>query len=226
MRTGRVSLAGVGRRRHRPVRGGTVLNGLAHETFAGRWTGHRPGRRMRLTAFPRSSRTTSCRGHTDDERHRRLGNRSPKPDTGSSRSSSGHRAWTLGKTQLPEFGFQCRRGSAHRRGAQPMDTDYTAGASSLRDFAFVASPTNDRWSDPHPPCNGLVGLKPSRSQLPLKDDDPQDTDPVDQRRRPDQSVATPLPSTGRAERIWRNRSLLRRSEGHRPRLPASAASPW
>jgi len=82
----------------------------------------------------------------------------------------------LGKTQMSEFGFS---GSAEhpRIGPvrNPWNPEYTAGASSSGSAAFVAAGVvpiahaNDGGGSIRIPaaCNGLVGLKPTRSRLPL-----------------------------------------------------------
>lgn len=123
---------------------------------------------------------------------------------------------SLGKTQLSEFGFSAA--AEHPRLGpvrNPWNTDYTAGASSSGSGAFVAAGVvpiahaNDGGGSIRIPaaCNGLVGLKPSRSRLPLDQE---------LRRLPVSIVANGVLTRSvrdtaafyrEAERIWRNPKL-------------------
>jgi amidase len=122
----------------------------------------------------------------------------------------------LGKTQMSEFGFSAS--AEHPRLGpvrNPWDTDYTAAASSSGSGAFVAagvvpiSHANDGGGSIRIPaaCNGIVGLKPSRSRLPL---DPELS------RMPvgivahgvlTRSVRDTAAFYREAEHIWRNQKL-------------------
>jgi amidase len=132
---------------------------------------------------------------------------------------------SLGKTQLSEFGFSAS--AEHSRLGpvrNPWDTDYTAGASSSGSGAFVAAGVvpiahaNDGGGSIRIPaaCNGIIGLKPSRSRLPL---DPQ------LRRMPvaivtngvlTRSVRDTAAFYREAERIWRNPKLAPIGDVTRP----------
>ncbi|MDX1634390.1 MAG: amidase [Marinobacter sp.] len=80
----------------------------------------------------------------------------------------------LGKSRLPEFGFNASTEPAHDRAtANPWHPAYSAGASSGGSAALVAAGvvpiahTNDGGGSTRIPaaCCGLVGLKPSRGRL-------------------------------------------------------------
>ena len=82
----------------------------------------------------------------------------------------------LGKTQMSEFGFSAS--AEHPRIGpvrNPWNPDYTAGASSSgsvrsspREWCRSRTPTTAAGRSEFPrPCNGLVGLKPTRGRLPL-----------------------------------------------------------
>lgn len=80
----------------------------------------------------------------------------------------------LGKSALPEFGFNASTEPAHGRPTRnPWHTDYSSGASSGGSAALVAAGVvpiahaNDGGGSIRIPaaCCGLVGLKPSRGRL-------------------------------------------------------------
>jgi amidase len=79
----------------------------------------------------------------------------------------------LGKSRLPEFGFNASTEfMVHEPTHNPWDTDYTVGASSGGSAAFVAAGVvpiahaNDGGGSIRIPaaCAGLVGLKPSKGR--------------------------------------------------------------
>jgi amidase len=80
----------------------------------------------------------------------------------------------LGKSALPEFGFNATTEPAHGEATRnPWNTDFSAGASSGGSAALVAAGVvpvahaNDGGGSIRIPaaCCGLVGLKPSRGRL-------------------------------------------------------------
>lgn len=84
----------------------------------------------------------------------------------------------LGKSTLPEFGFNASTEPAHGDPARnPWNTDYSTGASSGGSAALVAAGVvpvahaNDGGGSIRIPaaCCGLVGLKPSRGRLVAND---------------------------------------------------------
>jgi len=84
----------------------------------------------------------------------------------------------LGKSTLPEFGFNATTEPAHKEPTRnPWNTDYSTGASSGGAAALVASGVvplahaNDGGGSIRIPaaCCGLIGLKPSRGRHVLSD---------------------------------------------------------
>lgn len=81
----------------------------------------------------------------------------------------------LGKTTMPEFGFNASDEPAHRQATRnPWNLTYTTGGSSSGSAALVAAGVvplahgNDGGGSIRIPaaCCGLIGLKPSRNRLP------------------------------------------------------------
>ena len=101
----------------------------------------------------------------------------PRPETGHGRFTKHFLAQgfiCLGKSRLPEFGFNASTEPAHDRATiNPWHPAYSAGASSGGSAALVAAGvvpiahTNDGGGSTRIPaaCCGLVGLKPSRGRL-------------------------------------------------------------
>ena len=99
-----------------------------------------PADRRSSAGVPRSSRTTSTSRHADHAGHRRVGAAGCGRRRRVHPAVPGHRADSLGKTQMSEFGFSAA--AEHPRLGpvrNPWNTDYTAGASSSGSAAFVAA---------------------------------------------------------------------------------------
>ena len=141
----------------------------------------------------------------------------------------------LGKTQLSEFGFSASAEFPDDAPVRnPWHTDHSSGASSAGSAAFVAAgavpsrtpTTAAARSGSRPPCNGLVGLKPTRGRMPQRQDDARDAGEdrgatAWSRAR----CATPPSSTARRRRSTAT-SSCRRSATSAVRRGGACASRW